>query len=131
VAIARWPISMLMATLEKSSKRGRADRSRIALSGHQALRAHCRRLGVRGSRDPDGAGARHLPRRQKTVREGAARRPRIPNSFVAVLWTRLRKGEEAARAKHVRRNRSPACAPFSGIALVFAPTIVFLGTHFR
>jgi len=34
-------------------------------------------------------------------------------------------------ARNTAPNRSPACAPFSGIALVFAPTIVFWALYWQ
>ena len=55
---------------------------------------------------------------------------RDPNSFLAVLWTRLRKGEEAARAKHGAESVTGMRSVFR-IALVFAPTIVFWALYWQ
>jgi len=55
---------------------------------------------------------------------------RDPNSFGAVLWTRIRQGEAAARARHgdaaVDGMRSVL-----RIAMVFAPTVSFWALYFQ
>ncbi len=55
---------------------------------------------------------------------------RNPNSFLRVLWTRIRLGEEAARRKHGEQEVAGMRSVFR-IALVFAPTITFWALYFQ
>jgi POT family proton-dependent oligopeptide transporter len=55
---------------------------------------------------------------------------RDPNSFIRVLWTRLRRGEEAARRQHGDQEVTGMRSVFR-IALVFAPTITFWALYFQ
>jgi proton-dependent oligopeptide transporter, POT family len=55
---------------------------------------------------------------------------RDPNSVVAVLGTRFREGEEAARRKHGEEAVTGTRSVFR-IALVFAPTITFWALYFQ
>ena len=55
---------------------------------------------------------------------------RDPNSFVAVLRTRFRKGEDAARRKHGEEAVTGTRSVFR-IAMVFAPTITFWALYFQ
>ncbi|HET9754032.1 MAG TPA: MFS transporter, partial [Myxococcales bacterium] len=55
---------------------------------------------------------------------------RDPHSFGSVLWSRLREGERAARAKHGDTNVDGMRSVFR-IALVFAPTITFWALYFQ
>jgi proton-dependent oligopeptide transporter, POT family len=55
---------------------------------------------------------------------------RDPNSFVAVLRTRLREGEDAARRKHGEEAVTGTRSVYR-IALVFAPTITFWALYFQ
>ena len=55
---------------------------------------------------------------------------RDPNSFVAVLRTRFREGEDAARRKHGEEAVTGTRSVFR-IAMVFAPTITFWALYFQ
>ncbi|HET7786309.1 MAG TPA: MFS transporter [Myxococcales bacterium] len=55
---------------------------------------------------------------------------RDPNGFLRVLWTRIRRGESAARAKHGDAEVDGMRSVFR-IALVFAPTITFWALYFQ
>src|SRR5258705_1373939 len=55
---------------------------------------------------------------------------RNPNSFLRVLLTRVRQGEEAARAKHGDLEVTGMRSVFR-IALVFAPTVIFWSLYFQ
>jgi POT family proton-dependent oligopeptide transporter len=55
---------------------------------------------------------------------------RDPNSFASVLWTRVRRGEEAARRQHGDAEVAGMRSVFR-IALVFAPTIAFWALYFQ
>jgi POT family proton-dependent oligopeptide transporter len=55
---------------------------------------------------------------------------RDPNSFAAVLRTRLAEGEDAARRKHGEEPVTGMRSVFR-IALVFAPTITFWALYFQ
>jgi POT family proton-dependent oligopeptide transporter len=55
---------------------------------------------------------------------------RDPNSFASVLWTRIRRGEEAARAKHGDEEVIGMRSVYR-IALVFAPTVTFWALYFQ
>jgi len=55
---------------------------------------------------------------------------RDPNSFASVVWTRVRRGEEAARARHGEAELAGMRSVFR-IALVFAPTITFWALYFQ
>jgi len=55
---------------------------------------------------------------------------RNPNSFLRVLLTRVRQGEEAARAKHGDLEVTGMRSAFR-IALVFAPTVIFWSLYFQ
>jgi len=55
---------------------------------------------------------------------------RDPNSFASVIWTRVVRGEQAARARHGDAELAGMRSVFR-IALVFAPTVTFWALYFQ